>query len=109
MSSELQIRNRDVGPEEQTASADAPRAHTYLKGESFYLAMYVLKLETNPQRAQLIGMSEKTIANALEGNALSGEFVANLLTRLKPHAKKLARVGHQVAFETYFEVREEQR
>jgi hypothetical protein len=92
MTSEVQIRNPDVEPEAQITVTGSARLHTYLRRESYYLAMYLLKQETK----------------ALEGNPISGEFVANLLTRLQPHSKKLARVGHEVTFETYFEVREEQ-
>jgi hypothetical protein len=108
MTSEVQIRNPDVEPEAQITVTGSARLHTYLRRESYYLAMYLLKQETTAQRAQFIGMSERGIAKALEGNPISGEFVANLLTRLQPHSKKLARVGHEVTFETYFEVREEQ-
>jgi hypothetical protein len=88
MTSELQIRNRDVDPEEQITAAEPSRVHTYLRRESYYLAMYVLKQETTQQRAQFIGMSERGIAKALDGNPISGEFVANLLTRLQPHARR---------------------
>lgn len=108
MSSELQLRNRDEIPAAQVSIDDALQGHTYLREEPFLAAMYMLGLETNPRRARLIRMSDKTIRSALDGNPISGEFVANLLLRLKPHEQHLARVGQKVTFDTYFEIREEQ-
>lgn len=108
VTSELQIRNHDGTPAAQITIDEARRAHTYLREQPFSIAMYVLGLETNPVRARLIRMSEKTVANALNGAPISGEFIANLLLRLTPHAEHLARVRLDVTFDTFFEVREEQ-
>jgi hypothetical protein len=109
MTSELQVRNRSVNPEDRIAPPEVPEAHIYLRPVPFDTAMLMLRLETNEQRGRLIGMTERTVRSATSGNVVSGEFVAVLLVALRPYARRLARLGQKVCFETYFEVREGQR
>lgn len=85
----------------------AARSHTYLKKVPFCLAMLALGLETNPVRARLIGINARTIDNALDGNPISGQFIGNTITALRPFAEQLARVGLTVDLDTFFEVREQ--
>lgn len=107
MSSEVDIRKTDETSAVNSRVEINMRAHTHLKKVEYSLAMYALKLDTNPQRARLIHMADKTVASALDGNPISGEFIGNLLTALDPHADRLARVGLAVTFDTFFEVRPE--
>lgn len=108
MSSEVQVRNPGTTPVVQNTPSVTLRAHTHLKTSEYLLAMFALGLATNPQRARLIHMADKTVASALEGNPISGEFIANLLEALQPHQEKLTRVQLTVSFGTFFETKQEQ-
>lgn len=102
--SEVQTRMPGPSPAVQAIEL-AGKSHTHLKKVPFGLAMFALGLETNPQRARLLRMNAKTIATALEGGPISGEFIGNLMTGLKPYAPQLARVGLDASdIDTFFEV-----
>lgn len=107
MSSEVDIRKSEANPAEHNTGTLTLRAHTHLKKAEYLLAMFALGLDTNPKRARLIHMADKTVASALEGKPISGEFIGNLLTALSEHPAKLKRFDLVPDFDTFFVIRKE--
>lgn len=72
----------------------------------FNLALSTLLGSTEPRDAErLIGMSYRTIENALNGGRIGAEFIANTMAAFEMNREVLERMGLQVTTDQFFERR----
>ena len=93
--SEMHLRNRLAIPE--------TRYHMHVRPVPFNLALMTLNCMEPADAGRLLGMVPKTITRALEGGAVSGDFIANVLAAFRLNSERLVRVGLVINQDQFFD------
>lgn len=91
----MHLRNRLAIPE--------TRYHMYVRPVPFNLALMTLNCMEPADAGRLLGMVPKTITRALEGGAVSGDFIANAIAAFRLNSERLVRVGLALTQDEFFD------
>lgn len=87
--------------------SEASSSSVHLNAATFNLAMLAVGVaDSDAARSRAIGISDKVVRGALDGNSVGGKFIGNTITFFRQHRTKLEHAGIRVEIDTFFTVRE---
>lgn len=87
--------------------SEASSSSVHVNSDTFVLAMLAVGVaDSDAARGRAIGISDKVIRGALDGNAVGGKFIGNTITFFRRYRTKLEHAGIKVEIGTFFTVRE---
>ena len=90
---------------EQTPPDTATEAIIRADMDRIDLMTRVLGVTSDAARAELFGVSEKTVQRARAGTPVGSRFMAAVVTALREHERELAKYSLRPTLDTLFEVR----
>ena len=98
------VRVGNVNPETLTRKAAGTHARIRVRVGHFLRCMSALGCDSDVSRSRLIDVDPRTLYNARQGKAISGDFVARTLNAFRARGAELDEAGLATTFDDLFEV-----